>query len=124
MRAIVFAAATAVAISLSAPASAADLHNVVLKPGKGQSFKVGANTAVGYFLEKGGKCAVTLMVAPAGEIDTVKGAGSRVRFDVEPGATGAFEAAEGEALQLTCAADAKTLAIKPFQRVAQFQPTR
>lgn len=122
MRAFILAASAAAVLSLAAPVSASELHSVVLKPAKGQSFEVGANKAVGYFLAKDGKCAVTLMVAPAGEKDDVKGAGTRVSFDVEPGATGAFEASEGQALQFACEAGAKTLTVKPFERVALYQP--
>lgn len=119
MRAAFLAAFTAVAMGGAAlPVKAGAKGNVVLKPADGQSFEVGSGKAVGYFLAKNGACELTLMVAPIGDLDDVKGAGSRVRFTVAPGQTGAFESPEGGALQFSCAGDAKSLTVKPFQRVA------
>lgn len=118
MRAGFFAAATAIALGAAAlPVSAKDAR-VVLKPAKGQSFDVGADKAVGYFLAKDGQCELTLMMAPAGDMDSVKGAGSRLRFAVAPGKTGVFESPEGGALQFTCESGAKAMSVEPFQRLA------
>ncbi|MBU1212131.1 MAG: hypothetical protein KJ587_12755 [Alphaproteobacteria bacterium] len=118
MRAFIIAATVAAAVGVSAIANAGDTARVVLEPAAGQSFEVGAGKAVGYFLAKEGQCELTLMVAPVGDIDDVKGAGARVRFDVAPGHTGVFESPEGGALQFTCEAGAKAMSVQPFQRVA------
>ncbi|MCH9807818.1 MAG: hypothetical protein K0U74_08810 [Alphaproteobacteria bacterium] len=122
MRAFIIAATAAVAMSVAAPAIAGNAARVVLDPAKGQSFEVGTGKAVGYFLAKDGTCALTLMLAPKGDIDEVKGAGTRVRFDIAPGKTGAFESPEGGTLQFTCEAGAKQMTVKSFDRVAYAAP--
>lgn len=118
MRAGFFAAATAIVLgAASLPVSARDAR-VVLQPAKGQSFDVGSDKAVGYFLAKDGQCELTLMVAPAGDGNSIQGAGSRVRFAVAPGKVGVFETPEGGALQFTCGTAAKSMSVEPFQRLA------
>lgn len=118
MRAFFLAAAAALAMSVAAPVYAGESGRVVLKPATGKSFEVGAEKTVGYFLAKDGQCELTLMVAPVGDVDEVKGAGTRVRFAVAPGQTGVFDSPEGKALQFSCARNAKTMTVEPFQRVA------
>lgn len=118
MRASILAASAALALGLAAPVHASGTGRVVLEPATGKSFQVGTEKTVGYFLAKDGHCELTLMVAPVGDIDEVKGAGTRVRFTVAPGRTGVLDSAEGPALQFSCAADAKTMTVEPFQRVA------
>lgn len=118
MRTGLFAAATAIALGAAAlPVSAKDL-SVTLSPASGKSFNVGADKAVGYFLAKDGQCELTLMVAPAGDMDSIKGAGSRVRFAVAPGNASVFETSEGGALQFTCESGAAKMSVQPFQRIA------
>lgn len=118
MRSGFFAAAAALSMGAAAlPVKAAE-GRVVLAPAKGQSFAVGGEKAVGYFLAKDGQCELTLTVAPAGDADAVKGAGQRLRFAVAPGSTGQFETAEGGALQFTCGSGAKSMSVAPFERVA------
>ncbi len=119
MRAGLLAAITAIAMGAAAlPVSSKDAGKVVLSPASGKSFQVGSEKAVGYFMAKDGQCELTLMVAPVGDFDSVKGAGSRVRFAVAPGRTGVFESSEGGALQFTCEIGAKSMTVQPFQRVA------
>ena len=119
MRVGFFAAIAAVAMGAAAlPVSSKDLGKVVLAPASGKSFVVGTEKTVGYFLAKDGQCALTLMVAPIGDFDSVKGAGARVQFAVAPGQTSVFESSEGGALQFTCEAGAKSMTVQPFQRVA------
>lgn len=122
MRGMIIAATAALAISAAAPVIAGDAGRVVLDPAEGRSFEVGAGKAVGYFMAKNGTCELTLMLAPKGDVDEVKGAGARVRFNVEPGQTGAFESPEGGALQFTCGVSAKSMTVQPFQRVAYALP--
>ncbi len=118
MRAGFFAAVAAVAMGAAAiPVKAAE-KSVVLAPATGQSFEVGSGKTVGYFLANDGRCELTLMVAPKGDLDEIKGAGQRVRFSVAPGQAGVFESPEGGALQFTCATGAKSMTVAPFQRVA------
>ncbi len=122
MRASIIAVTAAIAMSVAAPVLAGNAARVVLDPAKGHSFDVGEGKAVGYFLAKGGQCELTLVLAPKGGIDEVKGAGTRVRFDVAPGKTGAFETPEGGALKFTCDADGKHMTVQSFNRLAYVTP--
>lgn len=119
MRAGLIAAATALLMGAAAmPVASKDIDRVVLSPASGKSFEVGDEKTVGYYLVKKGQCELTLMVAPVGDFDTIKGAGARFRFAVSPGRAGVFESPEGRALQFTCEAGAKSMTVQSFQRVA------
>lgn len=109
-------AATAVAISAVAAPAAAD--GLAMAPKQGISFDVGASRAVAYYLQAGGICNLTVLMADRAALDEVKGAATRVTIPVIPTRAARIDTAEGKTLEFKCAPAAAAVAVKVLDQVA------
>lgn len=122
MRAFIIAASLAASLGAAAPAISGETGRVILGPAEGQSFEIGSGKAVGYYVAKNGNCKLTLTFAPKANAEGVKGAGTRVSFQVAPGDNGMVESPEGKSIMFFCERDAKHMSVVPFKRIAYATP--
>lgn len=77
------------------------------------SYVLGSKFVSGYFTERAGYCAVTLMVTENGDPDTPPPVTpARLRLLLAGGQSAGLDSAEGRSLSFTCAADAKNLMVE------------
>lgn len=82
------------------------------KPSEGMIYTLGSKRAIGYFLNNGGNCQVTLMIAEAVDPDVAQPpSAARMSFGMVPGQSLALGSAEGEQMVATCGAGGETLEI-------------
>lgn len=115
---VVAAYATALMLAGTAPAAAADVASLKMKPSHGVSFDVGTKRAVGYYLAEGGICNLTVLMADNGVNDEVKGAATRVSIPVIPKKSARIDTAEGKTLEFTCAPSAQGMTVNMLEKVA------
>jgi hypothetical protein len=109
-----FIAAVIAALSapLSRPAAASEQ---VYRPIQAITTTVGSKLVAGYFVNKDGRCQVTVMVQESWDPnqDTPNFTAARLRFDLEPNQTASVDSAESASISLTCGEEAETLALAP-----------
>jgi hypothetical protein len=82
------------------------------KPTEGMTYLLGSKRAIGYFVNNGGHCQVTLMIAEAVDPDVAQPpSAARMSFGMLPGQSMALGSAEGESMVATCGAGGETLQI-------------
>jgi hypothetical protein len=82
-------------------------------PSEGMIYVLGSKRAIGYFLNNGGSCQVTLMIAEAVDPEASQPtSAARMSFAMMPGQSMSLASAEGELMVATCGAGAETLEIK------------
>jgi hypothetical protein len=122
MKGIAAALASALALSGAASAMADEAKGLKMTPRHGVSFDVGSKRAVSYYLAKGGICNLTVLMADSRELDTVKGAATRVTIPVIPAMTARIDTAEGKTLEFKCAPSATAMTVKLLEQVAVVMP--
>ena len=74
---------------------------------------LGGKRAIGFFLNVGGTCQMTLMIAEPVVADGAQGAPSAsMSFDLIPGQSVALGSAEGETMTATCGTGGETIEIR------------
>jgi hypothetical protein len=81
------------------------------RPSEGMIHDLGSKRAIGFFLNVGGTCKMTLMIAGPVVADAPAPSASR-SFDMIPGQSVALGSTEGETLVAICGAGAETVEIK------------
>ena len=119
--AVAAALSSLVAFAGGAKASEPSVH-LTTKPLQGVSFDVGSMRAVSYYLAEGGICNLTVLMADGRELDTVKGAATRVTIPVIPAKTARIDTAEGKTLEFKCAPSATAMTVKLLEQVAVVMP--
>jgi hypothetical protein len=77
------------------------------------SYALGSKQAVGYFVNEGGECRVTLMVGEVVDLDfATPPSAARLRLSLRVGQTAGIDSAEGRSLEMTCGPDAATLLVQ------------
>lgn len=91
-----------------------------MKPGMAASFDVSAKRLVGYFLNAGGVCKLTLMMADIADIESALPSErtARLQLSVDPGQAARFDTASGQALKFACADKAASMDVTKIDRVA------
>ena len=84
---------------------------VVFKPAQAISQYFGSKHAVGYFLQQGGTCAMTVFLSEDTDGRTSPTA-TRVKFTVKPGEKAEFGSVETQTLEVTCGTDAATVEVR------------
>lgn len=82
------------------------------RPSEGMIHDLGSKRAIGFFLNVGGTCQMTLMIAEPLVTDGAPASSASMSFDMVPGQSVALGSAEGETLVATCGAGAQTVEIK------------
>jgi hypothetical protein len=108
----VLMSACLLAIAGSGIASARMSGPQTFKPSEGMIQDLGSKRAIGFFLNVGGTCQMTLMIAEPVASDGASAPSASMSFDLIPGQSVALGSAAGETLVATCGARAETLEIK------------
>lgn len=100
----------AVALALSAPASAETVRELVMAPGKGVSFYMGSKHGITTFLSEGGLCKLTVALGDNPDMEGMNpGASTKMVTAIVPGHTTRLETTEGQALLFTCQGAAESV---------------
>ncbi len=92
--------------SMSAQAAEVSVYH----PAQGLSYRFGSKSAVGYFLQQEGSCALSIFVSENAE-DNVPPSAARLQFTVAPGSKVKLNSAEGKGLEIKCGAEGATLEV-------------
>lgn len=115
-------AAIVTAISATTVVAGQGVRPIELIPEHGQSFDVGNQRAVSYFLNRDGVCNLTLMLADHyNNDDVVPGAATRITILVTPGRPARIDTAKGKSLGFECREKAEAMSITQVQQVAWTQ---
>ncbi len=118
----ILSAAIVTTISMTRAMAGKGVRPIELIPEHGQSFDVGNQRAVSYFLSRDGICKLTLMLADHYKDDeVVPGAATRMTIDVVPGRQARIDAANGRSLGFDCQDDAARMSISEVQQIAWTQ---
>jgi hypothetical protein len=104
--------ASALVLALAGSAAARMSGPQTFKPAEGMIQDLGSKRAIGFFLNVGGTCQMTLMIAGPVAADGAPASSASMSFDMIPGQSVALGSAEGETLVATCGARAETVEIK------------
>lgn len=116
---IILSAAVATLISATTVIAGQSARPIELTPEHGQSFDLGNQRVVSYFLNRGGVCNLTLMLAdPYNNDDVVPGAATRMTILVAPGRPARIDTAKGKSLGFECRENATTMSISEVQQLA------
>lgn len=75
---------------------------LIMKPMQGKSFSLGSKYAIAYYVRRPNTCDLTVLLADNASADDVKGAATRLRFDVRSGASARVETPDGSARHFEC----------------------
>ncbi|MBL8566822.1 MAG: hypothetical protein JNM89_14000 [Hyphomicrobiaceae bacterium] len=120
---VVAAFSAGLALAIAVPAMAGE-GDVTMKPKQGVSFEVGSKHAIAYYLAKGGICDLTVLMAESNELDSVKGAATRVTIPVIPTRAARIDNAEGKTMQFSCEPSAVSMTISVLDQVAAAQQAK
>lgn len=97
----------------------------VVLQARGAAMNVGTQHIVSYFTADNGVCNVTMLIGNAANEDG-EGAsvGTRVSFAVPGGKSARADTAAGKSLEISCAAAASTMSIRPVDRLAYAAPAK
>jgi len=103
------------------PSTIPEAH--VYAPISGMTYAVGSNGFMGFFQQTDGKCALTLMLFKRANPDeeTPDKSAARVEVSIRPGDNARIGSAEGEALELSCNANAGTVSVAHFRQAVPSQ---
>lgn len=105
--------AMGLALAAAVPAAAAEVRELVMTPGKGVSFYMGAKHGITTFLTEGGLCKLTVAVGDSPDTDGMNpGASTKMVTAVVPGQTTRLETTDGGALNFTCNAGAQSMRLE------------
>lgn len=117
----------AIALAAGPNLGAAEIHSSrTLKPLDATSLDAGPKHVIGYFLNSDGGCRLTLIVVDS-ESDanaTPETATTRLVVPISQGKAAHIDAAVSKSLRFTCAPDAATMTVTPYERTPFQQPTR
>ena len=82
------------------------------KPSEGMIYALGAKRAIGFFLNNGGGCQVTLIIANAVVPGVAQAPAAPMSVGMLPGQSVTFAGADGEAMVLTCGAGGETIDVR------------
>lgn len=122
MKGVVAALVSALALTSAASAMADEATGLNMVPRHGVSFDVGSKRAISYFLNKGGLCNLTVLMAEPAALDEVKGAATRMTIPVIPAKTARIDTAEGKTLEFRCAPAAAAMTVRVLEQVAVAMP--
>jgi hypothetical protein len=96
------------------------------KPLEGFALNVGPKRAFGHYLPQNGACALSVAVADAFDdtADVAKLVPVRITTSVRAGTSVEVDTPSGQVINFTCAADAKTLSVRPLTRLAYAAPAK
>jgi hypothetical protein len=80
-----------------------------LRPMHAQSFELGSQPVLAFFIPADGRCRVTLMIADARDEGVAPASGSRLSLRVEPGRSATYDGRDGQSLRLVCRPEAMAL---------------
>lgn len=113
--AVLGAAAAGVALIVAVASGARAERQVVgdaYKPAQAIVETFGSKQTVGYFAQQNGACAVTLFVTESASDGERAPTAARVRVNVKAGEKAELAAAEGQAIEVACGADAASVEIR------------
>jgi len=111
LTAIFLSACLGAAISMGV-ASARMSGPQTFKPSEGMIYALGAKRAIGFFLNSGGRCQVTLIIANALDSGVSQAPAAPMSGAMLPGQSLTFAGADGEAMVLTCGAGGETIDVR------------
>jgi hypothetical protein len=101
--AVVVTGGLAVAAAAPATDSRARADEATFKPLQALTYTLGSKQAVGYFQQKDGQCALTLMIAEALSPTTAAAlSAARVNLTMLPGQVADLASEEGQSIAITC----------------------
>jgi hypothetical protein len=111
--AVVIATTGAAPATLAGEAGQSSNDEAMYAPIQALSYALGSKQAVGYFVNEGGECRVTLMIGETVDLDfATPPSAARLRLSLRVGQTAGIDSAEGRSLEMTCGPDAATLLVR------------
>jgi hypothetical protein len=115
----ILSAAVVTLITATTAMAGQGVRPIELTPEHGQSFDLGNQRAVSYFLSLDGVCNLTLMLADALTNDeALPGAATRMNLVVAPGRPARVDTPTGKSLGFECGENAASMTVVPMQQVA------
>jgi hypothetical protein len=117
-----FGVAIAASLWASAPAVSGEspLQNEgpsPYRPIQSISYEFGSKAMLGYFVQRGSVCLVTLMIIEKNDLDRPSpSTATRVRLIMDPGQIAGLDSEEGRSLNFTCVQDAAALVVNYGER--------
>jgi hypothetical protein len=114
-------AALAFSVSLGAPASLVAeeaWESTMMKPQRAKSLNVGTKRVISYFLNSGGLCRLTAMIAERSDSEVATGA-EQLQLVVEPGQTARIATTDGNSLRFVCLGRAEAMTATVANRLAR-----
>lgn len=101
---IALALSTALVAAAAGNALAQDVRSLVMTPGKGVSFYMGAKHGVVHFQPENGACKMIVAMGDQPDAEGMSaGASSRIVMSVVPGLPARIDTTEGQSLSFACA---------------------
>lgn len=103
---------SALGLAAWGPASRAD--EVRYEPIAAITAEFGSKSVIGYYVQNGGTCDVTLMLGEQSDQQAQPSASpARLRLVLQPGEMAGLDSEEGRSLSVTCSEDTATLRVEP-----------
>ncbi len=97
---------------LSGSASAQNVRQLVMTPGKGVSFYMGSKHGITTFITEGGLCSLTVAIGDSPDKEgTNPTASTKMVTPIPPGSTARLETTQGSVLLFTCGPSAAAMAL-------------